>query len=521
MKQYLLYYLAESEMQSMEKTMTRLEATKIDGPPMTSTWTFAHRLLEGLTLEISLLCDIDGVTPYLRQHPVDLLVYDERGQGQVGAVEGIKKIHKSVNQLASLWGPDFKFPASRIVTILKKTDDLDHLLFELGRLKVRDVLVAPKSTASVLRWLKEILYHGIIRTNTTGIALSGGAIEGFLYQIGVLHALNCALSDRNIQDVDVISGVSSGSIIGAMLATKVPIIDLLRALHGLSSTSPQFKLTTFFDFAGFHIFRRFARMSFAMPRSAPNQWIANILQSIPTGFFKGDKFEKYLREVFKAHNTPTKFVDLDTKFYVGTTDQDNFDHVVLGRAPLDKMDIASAVRASSALPPLFTPKRLQGRNYIDGQVTKSCDLESVIGEGARLVLVVDPLKPYKTTTAGFAEDKGGFFSVVQMIKALVSTRFDETLHAVTERYPDVDFIVFQPSEECAKLMSGSPLKSKLRTEIIESAYRGTLRMLRERHRVYASKLGRHGYTLRPIHQLKILENNYYGILRAPYQGETS
>ena len=521
MKQYLLYYIAASEQAAMEKAMTRLSARRVEGPSMTSNWEFTHRSLEGLVLEISLLTDIDGVTPYLRQNPVDLLVYDERGADQLSAVEGVTKIKKSVGQLANLWGPDFKFPASRIVTILNKTEDIDHLLFELGRLNVRDILVEPKNTAFLLRWLKNILYHGVVRTKSTGIALSGGAIEGFLFQLGVLHALNCSLGDRNIQDVDVISGVSSGSIAGSILATKVPIVDLLRAIHGLPSTAPALKLSTFFDFAGIHIFRRFMKMSFAMPRSSPSQWLSNLSQSIPTGFFKGEKFEKYLHDVFKAHNRSNKFTDLRTKLYIGATDQDNFNHVVLGRKPLHKIDIASAVRASCALPPLFTPKRILGRNYIDGQVTKSCDLESVVEAGARLVLVVDPLKPYRSSTAGLAETKGGFFSLVQMIKALVSTRFDDSFHAVSERYPDVDFIVFQPNEECAKMMSGSPLKSKMRTEIIESAFRGTLRMLRERHHVYASKLDRHGYSLRPEQQLKLLENNYYGILRAPYQGETS
>ena len=38
-----------------------------------------------------------------------------------------------------------------------------------------------------------------------GLALSGGGMEGFLYQIGVLHALNAALTDRTMNQIDMIS----------------------------------------------------------------------------------------------------------------------------------------------------------------------------------------------------------------------------------------------------------------------------------------------------------------------------
>ena len=84
-------------------------------------------------------------------------------------------------------------------------------------------------------------------------------------------------------------------------------------------------------------------------------------------------------------------------------------------------------------------------------------------------------------------------------------------------HPDVDFMVFQPDEDCAKLMSGSPLRAKFRTEIIEAAYRGTLRKLRERHRVYSTIMGRYGFYLRDEEELRGLEGRYNEILDTPSQ----
>jgi len=508
MLQHLLYVVSPSRLEETKRAVEKLNPKPFDGPSITLNYSFTHRLLENLVVNISLLDDLDGVTPFLRQHPVDLLIYDERGDDAIEAATAIRRIRSDVKSLSSLWGPDFNFPMSRIVTILNKTPDVETRGFELGRLNVRGILVQPKSTALILRWLRNILIHGVIRKNRVGIALGGGAMEGFLYQIGVIHALNLAMKRRTIYDCEIVSGVSSGSIAGAVLAAKVPITELVRALHDQPSAIPPLKLSILFDLAGSNILKRFTRLGLNFRKLKPAQWFAAISRAIPTGFFKGEHLETYIREILTKHGDGDDFRKLDHKFFVGVTDQDSFEHVTMGRKNLKDVPISEAVRASSALPPLFTPRSINGRMYIDGQITKSCNLEAVIEEDASLVFIIDPLKPFRQTTAGTADQQGGLFGIVQMIKALVSTRFENQLKAVSETFPDVDFIVFQPNEECAKLLSGSPLKTKLRTEIIESAYRGTLRQLRERHNVYQSKLSRYGFELHSSDDLRHLENHF-------------
>jgi NTE family protein len=170
------------------------------------------------------------------------------------------------------------------------------------------------------------------------------------------------------------------------------------------------------------------------------------------------------------------------------------------------------VRASCSLPPLFTPKPIGDRLYIDGQVTRSCNLESVVEDGACLVFVIDPMKPYRTTTAGMSDVKGGYYTLLQMVKGLVSTRFETNFRAVAEQYPDVDFIVFQPDEECARMMAGSPLKPRMRVEMLEVSYQNTLRRLRERHKVYSAKTARYGFELKSIDALRQLESSYHELI---------
>lgn len=509
MRQHLLYVMAPSRLHDISGALERLSATRLaDEGPLTLNYELDHRLLKGVSLRIYLLADLDGVSPFLRQHPIDLLVYDERGIDGIEALQAIQRIGRDVSLLSQLWGPDFQFPLSRIVTVLRQSPDVDHRIFELGRLNVRDVIVEPKKTALMLRWLREVLYAGILRDNKVGMALSGGAMEGMLYQAGTVLALKHAFMGRSIYACDVISGISSGSIVGSCVATQIDVEELIRSLWDQPSRIPPFKVSSLFDLASFDIVKRLITTSLRMHKVKPSQWLEATLESIPTGFFKGDRLEAYFHELFTQHGLGDRFEDLRTRLYIGVSDQDTFDHVTLGRAPLDKMPISAAVRASCSLPPLFTPKGIEDRWYIDGQVTKSCNFEAVVEEGARLIFVIDPMRPFRANVAGSSDVKGGYFGIIQTIKALVSTRFEASLRAVSEQYPDVDFIVFQPDEECAHMMSGSPLKARLRKEVIEVAFQSTLRRLRERHRVYSAKTGRYGFELKSIDALRKLEGSF-------------
>jgi len=513
MRQYLLYVMAPSRLAGISAALQRLKATRLaDDGALTQNYELNHRVLKDMTMRIHLLADLDGVTPFLRQHPVDLLIYDERGDDGVEALAAIKHISRDVSSLAQLWGPDFHFPNSRIVAVLKQSPDVDHRVFALGRLNVRDVIVAPQKTALMLRWLRDVLYAGIIRENKVGLALSGGAIEGLLYQAGTILALKHAFDGRSIYTCDVISGISSGSIVGSIVANQIQVEELVRGVLDMSSRYPPLKLSTIFDLAGFNILKRMISSPLKMRQVKLSQWLEATLESIPTGFFKGDKLEAYFHELFVDHGISDQFDGVKPKLYIGATDQDTFDHVTLGRPPHNKMSISAAVRASCSLPPLFTPKGIEDRWYIDGQVTKSCNLEAVVEDGTRLVFVIDPMKPYRATIAGTSDIKGGYYGMVQMIKALVSSRFESSLRSVSEQYPDVDFLVFQPDEECARLMAGSPLRARLRTEVIEVAFQSTLRRLRERHRVYAAKTSRYGFELKSIDALRKLESSYQDII---------
>jgi predicted acylesterase/phospholipase RssA len=541
LKYFLLYVCTRERLEATKAALARLEAKPVDSAfARAPTWEIDHPLLQGRLLEVTLLADLDGITPHLRHFPVDLLIYDERPIGKEKAVEAraaISKIRDDVAAFAELWGPDFLFPMSRVVAILKgdprnmspgdRQADVTRSL-ELGRVQVRDVIVDPPRTAQLLRWIFRVIesHHTDPlhepkpsrkgkrgSAPRAGIAFSGGGLEGFLFQTGCLHALEQALdtkAGRDLRDSGVYSGVSSGAIMAAMTAGGVPTDEVIKALHGKSQKLAELNSKILFDVAGMDIAKRIGGESLSWSGLDPQKWVNKIFRAFPTGFFKGEALKRYFKDAIEAYKFKDSFTansDRNNELYIGATDQDSFEHVVFGKPPWDDVSISDALRASCALPPFFTPSRIKDRWFVDGQITKSCNVDLLIERGCRLVFIVDPLKPYGTLVPGSVDKLGGVYSTIQAVKALVSTRFHITLMHLTERYPDVDFIVFQPDEECAELMSGSPMRYRIRTKIVQLAYEHTMRQIRERHQVYQTKLEKYGFKLHPVMKLLELERD--------------
>ena len=512
MIKHAVYVAFPSQSDNIRKAVGKLKGIPLeDRSAIGPGWEIHHPLLGGLRLRLHLLTNINAVTPHLRQNPVDLLIYDERGDDAMPAETALEQIRKDVASFAELWGPDFLFPMSRAVAVLDdaKADAVKKTqaarAFQLGRVHVQDVCVAPRNTAVVLRWLHGLLTAADVKTPRVGVAMSGGGMEGFLYQLGVTYALERCISGRTIRDADVYSGVSSGSIASCLLAGNVPTIEVIKAMHGKSDVIEPFTSSTVFDLAGTGIISRLLRESFTWSGIDPTRWINQTLKAIPTGFFKGEALRKYIRHCIEVSGTEDKFSSIKPELYVGSTDMDTFEHVVFGREPWDNVPISEAIYASCALPLVFEPAQLNGRWFIDGQITKTCNLELVVERDCKLIFIIDPVKPLGTLVPGSVDKKGGYYALIQTIKALVYTRFHSVLSHLTERYPDTDFIVFQPDEEVAQMMAGSPMRYRIRTQVIHMAYKQTIRQLRERHKVYSAKLQKYKMKLASLEEIKDIE----------------
>jgi Predicted esterase of the alpha-beta hydrolase superfamily len=181
-----------------------------------------------------------------------------------------------------------------------------------------------------------------------GIALSGGGIKG-LCHAGVLKALE----EYDIRP-DILSGVSSGSVVGALYA---------------DGYSPDEIALLFEDI-------RFRQMT--------------KIQIPDGGFFKIDSFQRFLSKKLRAKT----FEDLKIPLRIVATNLDKGLSVEFSSGKL-----IEPIVASCSVPVLFTPKVINGVRYVDGGVFKNFpvstirdDCDKVIGVNAS-PLVADDYKP--------------------------------------------------------------------------------------------------------------------------------
>lgn len=180
-----------------------------------------------------------------------------------------------------------------------------------------------------------------------GIALSGGGIKG-LCHAGVLKAL-----EENGIKPDIISGVSSGSVVGALYA---------------DGYTPDEIATLFEDIS----FRQMTQIR------------------IRGGFFKIDAFQQFLTKNLRAKT----FEELKIPLRVVATNLDAGQSITFSEGKL-----IEPVVASCSVPVLFSPKVIDGVRYVDGGVFKNFpvstirnDCYTVIGINAS-PLVADEYKP--------------------------------------------------------------------------------------------------------------------------------
>ena len=85
---------------------------------------------------------------------------------------------------------------------------------------------------------------------------------------------------------------------------------------------------------------------------------------------------------------------LEAELYLAATDLDTCERVVFGANDWDDVPISTAVRASTALPMVYKPVELKGRELVDGGIVSTTNVDIAVEAGAKFVIVVNPIVPY-------------------------------------------------------------------------------------------------------------------------------
>jgi NTE family protein len=204
-----------------------------------------------------------------------------------------------------------------------------------------------------------------------GLALSGGGALG-LAEIGVIQWM-----EQNHIPVDRIAGTSMGSIIGAMYATGMAPAEMQKFVEKIDWDEA---LRPEPGYTQLSYRRKQDRRDFLI--NAP-LGLKHGLNG-PNGFNSGQGVGLLLDRIAFAESGAASFDDLPIPFRCVATDMLSGEGVVLRDGPL-----AQAVRASMAIPGVFTPVELDGRVLADGGMVQNVPVETVLAMGADAVIAVE------------------------------------------------------------------------------------------------------------------------------------
>lgn len=203
-----------------------------------------------------------------------------------------------------------------------------------------------------------------------GLVLSGGGAKGICH-VGVLRVLEQA----GIH-VDYITGTSVGSIIGGMYAVGYSV-DSIEHIVRSQDWSMLLTNTPKLNQISIEEKNEFGKYIMEIPM------LQNRLV-LPKGLIDAQSFSVELSRVFSVAYKTKRFADFPIPFRCIATD------ITTGYAVrLDSGNLAEAVRASMAIPSIFSPVKYQGRLLVDGGIVRNFPVSDILEMGADIVIGVN------------------------------------------------------------------------------------------------------------------------------------
>ncbi|MCB1152047.1 MAG: patatin-like phospholipase family protein [Deltaproteobacteria bacterium] len=395
------------------------------------------------------------------------------------------------------------------------------------------------------------------RNPKVAMVLAGGAISGGAYTLAGLKALNDWMVNKDVTDFDIFVGLSAGAFIAAPIAHGISVEELLKSYDGRSARFSQLKPLDFYhpnwgEFVGKPLKLAFDSMAM-LPRFAVNfttamvnpeqRYLASLIEFlrhpnwrtadaflkvlvrmtttstripspfnyIPSGVFDNRQLEVYIRENLERNNKKNDFAELyhrrKKSLYVTALDLDTAERVVFGHDENNELTISEAVQAATAMPGFFKPARVRGRDYLDGGITSTSNIDVAIDHGADLIVVYNPFRPVKNQLnvryykelGTYASDKDrlsedGVMAVLgQAFRALLHYR----LHRVLKRYEQLptfkgDIVLLEPRLEDGAYVDINPLSFFERSKAAEQGYLSVKKALSRDHSNLRNIFGAYG-----------------------------
>lgn len=201
-----------------------------------------------------------------------------------------------------------------------------------------------------------------------GIALGGGAAKGFAH-IGVIKML-----EANGIQIDVVSGTSAGSVVGALYASGMDAFQMQKTAVGLDEA--QIRDVSLFS----------------------------------GGVVKGQALQDYVNRLVGGRPIER----MKKPFAAVSTQLETGDRTVFVRG-----NTGQAVRASSSIPGVFEPVTIGQKHYVDGGVVSPVPVDAARQLGAEYVIAVD------ISTKASGRNPGSLLGTVNQSIAIMGQRLGQ------------------------------------------------------------------------------------------------
>jgi predicted acylesterase/phospholipase RssA len=344
------------------------------------------------------------------------------------------------------------------------------------------------------------------RRRRTRVALvcAGGGVTGTLYELGCLRALD-ELLDRSLLDLDLYVGVSGGALVASLLASGLPPRELYEA-----ATSPGGAQAPLFRLRPMDFLRRTRRAPRVLAdavltaltgegRSATDLLLA-LFELLPAGLLDNSGLQEFLADALRRRGRGDRFDRLERELYIVAVDLDSGEAVAFGEPGRRQAKVSRAVQASTALPGLYRPVRIGGRDFVDGGVKKTAHINLAIRHGADLVICINPIVPLLNTLRGpldgHLSDRGLAYVMDQVLRIMLHGRMQYGLERYRAEHPEVDILLVEPTRSDLRMFSYNIMRLSARRVVAEHGYRSLLESFRRNRGRYARLLSRHGIRLR-------------------------
>jgi predicted acylesterase/phospholipase RssA len=349
-----------------------------------------------------------------------------------------------------------------------------------------------------------------------------------VYEIGALRALDLLTVNRTVNDFDIYVGTSAGAFVASLVANGITPEEMSRVVNNQVSTRfREVDLGTLLrlnygDFAARSVLMPLRLVGLA--RSLASRWrevsvmdvVTGLAEALPPGIYRAGGIERYMHQILSEDpDTTDDFRILDPELFLTATDLDTCERVVFGAPGWDDVPISKAVSASAALPMVYRPVDVKGRQLIDGGIRSTTNVDLAVERGAKFIVVVNPLVPYvndfqKRIPTIFGSrvrrvsDMGYPQVGYQAFKLLAHARLHEHVKHWKDRYPGVDIILIEPDPNDELMFGTSIMNYSSRLEIARHGFESVTLRLAEDYRKYKQICEKHGIEISARRVTKIL-----------------